>query len=209
MWEGYAALAVIGSGVLVIVQRLVAVKSQNHLAGVMAFNLVSAALAVGVSLIANRGWHPVWPTVPRAYIFMGIGVLVYGLYERLRFKAASGVEASEFAVIGNVSIMVSFIGSALLYQEGFGLAKIAGTALIIAAITLISWQPETHIFRKAAGWVLLAQFILGVAAATDKMGVMYFRPELYIILLWLLPLTVIWVFRLPLPVLSIDTTFSD
>lgn len=192
MWLIYSLATVLAFGLLIVVQRSISINSKNFLAGSFAFNVVSALIATAMFALTSGLRMAVWPTNGRAYVFLAIGVVAYGLFERLRFKAASGVQASELAVIGNVAIIVSFMGSVWLYHEALSWTKVLGTVLVITAIILVSWQAKTKIIRKEALIVVAAQAIQGVALAVDKMGAQYFRPELYNIMLWTLPLLVIF-----------------
>ncbi len=192
MWLIWAMIAAGTYGILLVVQKMVSVNSKNFRVGSIAFNLISTFLAIGLFLANGSYKNIIWPGPGKAYVFLVIGVLAYGLFERLRLKASSMVDASEYAILGNFSILVAFIISLQLYQESLSIPKVLGTMLIICAIILVSWRRNSKYFKKGIWWVLLTQFLVGVAMGVDKMGARFFQADLYNILVWPLPLIIIY-----------------
>jgi drug/metabolite transporter (DMT)-like permease len=117
-----------------LVQRTAARESINPRAMAFWFNFWAILLSLGILLISGQGGDIVWPTDIRAYIFLGLGILAYGIYERMRYYVARDLEASVYAIIGNLAVLVAFLGSLVWYKEELSMNKVFGVGLIIAAI---------------------------------------------------------------------------
>lgn len=198
MWLVYAVVSMLFFGVLYLVQRSIAVDSKNYQASSLAFNLASALIAIFIYFFRGGVAAFTLPQDPQAYIFASIAIIFYGLFERLRFKAAGGVEASENAILGNLAFVVGFVISFFLYQEQLTLLKIVGAFLVLCGLLIVSWQPNLKLISRGSLLVIFNQILLGIALSLDKMGSRYFKPEFYGIIIWIIPLFIIALPRFPL-----------
>lgn len=158
----------------------------------LVFNLIAALMALLLFFFTGAYSRFSLPSGSEPYIYLFIAILFYGLFERLRFYASSALEASLLGIINNFSLVVAVVIAFFLYKEPFTLNKTVGFLLILASLILISLNKVKKINWRGVYLGLLANFLLGVAWALDKKGAYYFKPETYNVLLWTLPLVVLY-----------------
>lgn len=175
-----------------LLQRKIAVDSQNPRATAIVFDSVAAFFALLLFLLTGSYKHLSLPTQPLAWAFLVIASLMYGLFERNRFKVAQLLDASTFAIIINISVVVGFVGSLILYSESLTVAKLLGSLLIITSLLLATYRKNKKITSSKGLFIAVGiSILLGIGWTLDKKGVFYFTPEIYNILLWVFPLIVI------------------
>jgi len=129
------------------------------------------------------------------YFVLLVACLFYGLFERYRFIIIKGIDISLFSIIMTLAPVTAFIGSSILYNEPLTLIKLIGGALIIIANILVAFDPKSQRQRSDKKYVILAALssvFLGIAWMLDKTGAGYFGTSTYSILVWFLPIIVIY-----------------
>lgn len=194
-WIIYIFLSIILFTTMQLLSRVLSVKSKNVRAFTVVFNLISAGFALLIFLASGgiKNFH--LPTNYFAYLFLFGGVIAYGLFERLRFKASKLVEASLLSLFSPISLVTAFIISSLIYQENLTLTKIISLVLIFVAIVMVTYNKKVKNLTKEGIKVAVAtSVIVGIAMSFDKAGASNFNSETYSIFLWLLPLIIIYFF---------------
>lgn len=193
-WLYFATSSIVFFAVLNILQRRIAVDSKYLRATTIVFNLFGALLAIALFVILGGYKNFTWPKLSEAWIYMIIAVLFYGLFERGRFKASKLLDASTLSVVAYISLAVAFIGSLLIYNEVLTSQKIFGVILIIFSLALVSLQNNVHkkITLKGILYSVLVFTYLGIAWMLDKKGATFFTANTYSILVWVLPLGVVY-----------------
>jgi drug/metabolite transporter (DMT)-like permease len=175
--------------VLGLLQRVLAVESKNARATVILFNTIAAITALVIFFISGSYKSFKLPTEPTAYLALLIAVFCYGMYERGRFYAAKLLDASVLTIVGNISVVVAFVGSLFLYNEKLTLTKLIGSLLIVGALFLVSLTEKVRkASRKGVIIALLINAILGTGWMLDKTGARYFNANTYSLLGWTIPL---------------------
>ncbi len=180
-----------------LLQRKVAVNTDNPRALSVLFSSMGAVFAFIIFIVSGSAQNFSLPTQPQAWLVLAMAALGYGLYERYRFTAAKLLDASTFSLIINISVLIAFIGSMLVYQEAVTLPKIIGGCLIIGSLFLATYQKQRQAVSRSG--VLIACGIsvaLGLAWIMDKQGVLYFNPDVYGFLNWVIPILIIGTFPL-------------
>jgi len=188
-WLLYAFSAVVMFTLLNLLQRTIATESENPRAMAIVFNVIALVMAILIFLFTGSYQNFQLPTNPSAYLAIGAAVMFYGLFERGRFYTAKLLDASVLTTILNISVLVSFSGALILYQEPLTLQKLLGGGLIITALLLTTYTKKPK--ASSAKGILLAVAIsicLGLAGMLDKLGTMLFNAETYNIFVWSLPL---------------------
>ena len=129
------------------------------------------------------------------YLVLAIACLFYGLFERYRFKIIKGIDISLFSIIMTLAPVTAFIGSSVLYKEPLTAIKIAGGALIIFANILVAFDQKSQRQQSDKKYVILAaasSVFLGMAWMLDKTGAGYFGISTYSMLVWFLPIIIIY-----------------
>lgn len=177
-----------------LLQRVLAVESKNPRATAIIFNFFAALLAAILFLLTGNLSKINFNVPIEAWVYVAIAALMYGIYERHRFKVARLLDASVFATVLNASVVVAFIGSVYLYKEPLGISKILGSILILIALTLIALgrKSSKHLSLKGLLLGITISAILGLGWMLDKKGAFYFSAEVYNILLWAIPIIFIY-----------------
>src|SRR3989344_508410 len=177
-----------------LLQRVLAVDSKNPRAMAFLFNLFAALIALGIFLFRGNLTNLTYYTSKEAWLYVAIAALMYAVFERYRFKVAKQLDASYFATVLNVSVVVAFIGSVFLYKESLGSAKIIGSLLILFALILVSIgrKSKKHLTVKGLLLGIFISAVLGLGWMLDKKGALYFSADVYNILLWAIPVPLIY-----------------
>jgi len=116
----------------------------------------------------------------------------YGLNERFRFLISKILEASIYSIISNITIIIAFSISFFLYEESLTVTKLLGSILIFFSLILVSELKKSKISSKGIFLGVVTSIYLGIAMSLDKKGAIFFNPETYNILLWLIPFFVLY-----------------
>jgi uncharacterized membrane protein len=192
-WIFYAFGAAFFFTAMALLQRIVAIETKNPRAATFVLNFYAIILSFIIYFITGAYKNFALPNEPIAWVYAAIAILLFGLSERLRFIVSKLLDASVNAIIGNVYILVSFIGALFLYSESASAIKLIGAALIILALFIVSYTKKTTRNYTLKGILLgiLFETFVGLAGMLDKKGVQYFNPQTYNIFVWLFPLLVI------------------
>lgn len=203
-WLIFAIGAVILFSFLNILQRVLAIDSTHPRALALLFNATAGLIAIALFLITNDGAPPQLPQEPIAWVAMGIAAFCYAMFERGRFYAAQLLDASVLITIMNITALVSFTGSLIIYNETLTTSKLVGAFFIICALFLVSI--EKNMKAKPTKGIAIAisiSIMLGIANMLDKAGALYFNPSTYQILVWTIPIIFI---ALPFPKIEVIKT---
>jgi len=188
-WGFFAVSSIFFFTGLALLQRKIAVNSNNARAMAVIFNLSAFIIALIIFFIGGSYKNISFPKHLEPYIFLLVASFCYGMYERGRFMVAKLLDASVFSTILNTSVLVAFIGSFFLYNEALTLRKIVGGILIIFALFLISFGKKIKgQSKKGIGLGILISVIIGIAWMLDKKGTQFFNADTYNILVWLIPI---------------------
>ncbi|PIP53258.1 hypothetical protein COX08_01970 [Candidatus Beckwithbacteria bacterium CG23_combo_of_CG06-09_8_20_14_all_34_8] len=192
-WIGFSLLSVFCFTILGLLQRILAVESKNPRATAVVFNATAALIALVIFILTSDVNKITLPTEKVAWISMGLAVFCYGLFERGRFYAAKLLEASVLTTVFNITLLITLIGSFILYSETLTVNKIFGGALILIALFTVSYSKGNKQKISIQGIIISISIsiVLGFAQVLDKRGALYFSPETYSILVWVLPMLVI------------------
>jgi uncharacterized membrane protein len=191
-WLHYTMLSIIFFTLLNVFQRVLATKSRDSRASAIWFNIFGAIVAIIFFLMRSSSITFSFPQSVYAYIGLFASLIFYGLYERGRFKAAKQLPASILVTISNVSVVVSFIGSLILYKETLMIQKIIGATLVISALFLVTQSAKKQKYSiKDISFALLIYVYLGFGWMLDKLGVLYFGLETFMLLVWIFPILVL------------------
>lgn len=175
-----------------IFSRVVSVDSKNPRALTLAFNLISIIMAVLLFILTGSYKKISLPTQTEAWVYLLIASFFYGIFERFRFFATKLLDASVYSIIGNLSVVVAFFLSLFLYKETLTLSKSAGFILIMLSLFLVVERKKSRISFKALFVGLTTSLVLGIGLGLDKKGAIFFSPETYNVLLWIVPFIVIY-----------------
>ncbi len=190
-WLYYSLGAALCFASLGILSRIVSVDSKNPRALSLAFNLTSISMAVLLFLLTGSYKKIIFPTQTEAWIYFLVAAFFFGMFERLRFFATKLLPASVYSIISNLSVVIAFILSLLIYKEMLTISKAAGFLLILTSLFLGVESKKSKVSTKAVLVGLTTSLFLGIAMALDKKGATYFNAEIYNLLMWTVPFMVL------------------
>ena len=179
--------------ILNLFQRVLASDSENPRAMAVLFNAIASFLAILLFILSGSYKNFTLPTDPGAWIALAIASFCYGMFERSRFRVAKILDASVFTTILNISVLVAFLGSSILYSEPLTIPKLLGGILIIGALVLVSVNGSSK--KSSSKGVLIAviiSLILGLGWMLDKLGTQFFNASTYNIFVWTIPIIFIY-----------------
>lgn len=188
-WVFLAASSVTLFTSLNLLQRKIAINAEYPRATAIVFNLWAILLSLVVFFVTGAYQNFSLPTEPVAWVFLAIACLSYAVYERWRFVVAKLLDASVLTIVSNISVAFAFIFSLFLYHETLSVGKIIGAGLILFALVLVSLAKyKQSISLKGTAVAFAIYSVLALGWSLDKKGSMYFNPDTYQILVWIVPL---------------------
>lgn len=198
MWMYYTIGSIVFFTLLNLLQRQLSIDSKNPRAMAVIFNSYAAGVAVLIFFLTQSYNHFELPTDPTAWIVVTIASILYALFERGRFYVAKLLDASVFATIINIGLIVTFIGSIIFFAEPVTTQKVTGTLAIVFALFLVSYgKAKSRISLKGITLAVIISVIIGTAWIFDKKGTEYFNAETYNIFVWTVPIIFIYLPHVP------------
>lgn len=192
-WFIFAASSVFFFTMMNILQRKLAVKSEDPRATAVVFNMIAVGISLIVFFISGAYTKFSLPQDPTVWAVIIFACTMYGLFERGRFYVAQALDASVYAIVNNVTVIIAVIGAIFLYSEPLTLQKFLGIFLVLCSLIIISYEKKRKvpIQLKDIGLAVVVFTILGLAWMLDKKGALYLNAETYSIFVWVLPLLII------------------
>lgn len=97
-----------------------------------------------------------FPNDIKVYIFLGIAIIFYAIYDRLATSVRRGIEASTYSIIKQLSTVFMIIAGLVFFKEPFILNKVIGAFLIVISNVLV--------FYKKGNFKLDKYVLLGIGA---------------------------------------------
>ncbi len=193
-WFYFAFSSVAFFTLLGLVQRRVALDTENPRAMSIVFNFYGAIIAIIIFVVTGGYKNFALPTGSLPWIFMVIGMFMYAMFERGRFLVAKLLDVSILITVENLSLVVAFVGSVFLYSEALTTNKAIGAFLIITSLVLIGFSKTKikNFSLRGLGIAILISVFLGLGWLLDKKGALYFNPTTYTLLGWTVPLIFIY-----------------
>ncbi|MFA6081392.1 MAG: DMT family transporter [Patescibacteria group bacterium] len=191
-WLYYSLGAAISLAFLNILSRILTVKSRNPRAFSIVFNIICIIMSLILFIVVGSYRAFSLPTRIDAWIYLLIASFFYGLNERFRFLISKILEASIYSIISNITVIIAFFISFFLYKESLTVTKLLGSIFILFSLLLVSELKKSKISSKGIFLGVLTSIYLGVAMSLDKKGAIFFNPETYNILLWVVPFIVLY-----------------
>jgi len=191
-WLYYSIGAAVSFAFLNILSRVLTVESKNPRAFSIVFNLI--CIIMSLILFIGGGSYKIFslPTRIDAWIYLLIASFFYGLNERFRFLISKLLEASIYSILENITVIIAFIISFFLYKETLTVTKLSGAILIFLSFLLVSEIKKSKISARGFFLGIVTSICLGFAMSLDKKGALFFNPETYNLLLWVVPFVVLY-----------------
>ena len=137
--------------------------------------------------------HLVFATDIRIYICLGISILFYAISDRINTTVRSGIEASTFSVLKQLSTTFMIFAGLLFFREEFILTKFIGAILIIFSNILIFYKKGKLEFNKYILLGILSNLSYTVALFLDVNNSDCFNLPLYVATTLMVPALLIMI----------------
>lgn len=128
-----------------------------------------------------------FPTDISVYILLGVSVIFYAMSDRINTTVRSGLEASTFSMIHQLSSTFMIFAGLIFFREEFILTKFIGAMLIIFSNVLIFYKKGKFEFNKYVLLAVLANIVFTVALFTDVNISDKFNLPFYVALTLIIP----------------------
>ncbi len=107
------------------------------------------------------------PADPKVYIFLVLAIIFYAVNDRLNTTVRSGIEASTFSIIKQLSTVFMIFAGIVFFKEEFIINKFIGAILIIVSNILIFYKKENTKPNKYVLLGILANIFYTIALFLD------------------------------------------
>lgn len=128
-----------------------------------------------------------FPTNWKIYLLLGIACIFYALSDRINTTVRSGIEASTYSIIKQLSTVFMIMAGLLFFKEQFILKKFIGAILIIFSNILIFYKKGSQKLNKYVLLGILSNIIFSIALFLDVNISDNFNLAFYVALTLLLP----------------------
>lgn len=139
------------------------------------------------ALIISSFFKFTFPTDWKVYLLLGIACVFYALSDRMNTTVRSGIEASTFSIIKQLSTVFMILAGLLFFKEQFVWKKIIGAGLIIFSNILIFYKKGNQKLDKFVLLGILSNIIYSVALFLDVNISDSFNLAFYVALTLLIP----------------------
>lgn len=108
-----------------------------------------------------------FPTDIKVYIFLGLSIIFYAISDRLNTTVRSGIEASTYSMIKQLSTVFMIFAGLIFFKEPFVLTKFIGAILIILSNILIFYKKHEGKPNKYIMLGIIANIFFTIALFFD------------------------------------------
>ncbi len=128
-----------------------------------------------------------FPTDWKVYLLLGVSCIFYAISDRMNTTVRSGIEASTFSIIEQLSTVFMILTGLLFFKEPLIWTKIIGTGLIIFSNFLIFYKKGNQKLDKYIVLGIISNIVFSVALVLDVNISDNFNLAFYVALTLLIP----------------------
>lgn len=136
-----------------------------------------------------------FPTDISVYVMLGISIIFYAISDRVNTTVRSGIEASTFSMLKQLSTTFMIFAGLIFLKEEFVLTKFIGAMLIIFSNVLIFYKKGKIEFNKYILLGILSNMSFTVALFLDVNISDHFNLPFYVALTLIIPALLIMIFE--------------
>ncbi len=136
-----------------------------------------------------------FPTDVKIYIMLGLSIIFYAISDRINTTVRSGIEASTFSILKQLSTTFMIFAGLIFFKEEFILTKFIGAMLIIFSNVLIFYRKGKFEFNKYILLGVLANITFTIALFLDVNISEGFNLPIYVALTLIIPALLIMIFE--------------
>lgn len=135
------------------------------------------------------------PSELRVYLFLGLSIIFYTMSDRLGTTVRSGMEASSYNIIGQLSTVFMIFAGILFFKEELVISKLVGAFLIIVSNVLVFYKKGSFKIDKYIGLGIVANLCLATALLIDVNNSEQFSLPFYVMITLSVPTILIFIFE--------------
>lgn len=139
------------------------------------------------ALLLSPSFKFTFPTDWKVYLLLGIACVFYAISDRMNTTVRSGLEASTFSIIKQLSTVFMILAGLLFFKEQFIWKKIIGAGLIIFSNILIFYKKGKQKLDKYVLLGIISNIAFSVALFLDVNISDNFNLAFYVALTLLIP----------------------
>lgn len=163
MWIIFVILYIILAVVFTQSYKVVTKSSKNGGSLTVLLQLLAGTCALVLSPFFGFTFPADW----RVYALLAVACIFYAISDRLNTTVRSGIEASTFSIIKQLSTVFMILAGLLFFREDFVWQKILGAALIIFSNILIFYQKGKQKLDKYVALGIISNLAFSVALFLD------------------------------------------
>lgn len=136
-----------------------------------------------------------FPTDSQIYIALAISIICYTIKDRLDTKVMSGIQASTFNILQQLSTTFMILAGLIFFKEEFVLAKFIGAMLILFSNVLVFYQKGKFEFNKYVLLGIISNLVFTVALFLDVNISEQFNLPMYAAITLIIPAILIMIFE--------------
>ena len=136
-----------------------------------------------------------FPSNISVYLFLGLAIVFYTINDRLGTTVRSGLEASTYNIIGQLSTVFMIFAGLFFFKEEFVVSKIIGAFLIVFSNILVFYKRGTFKIDKYIGLGIIANLCLSIALFIDVNNSEMFNIPFYVGTTLIIPTILIFIFE--------------
>ncbi len=152
-------------------------------------------IGAGSILLLSPFFKITFPTDIRVYILLGLSIIFYTIVDRLNTIVRSGMEASTFSVIRQLSTAFMIFAGFIFFKEPFIISKFVGAILIILSNILVFYKKGTAKIDKYVVLGILANLFFTIALFLDVNISNNFNLAFYVAITLGIPSILIFIFE--------------
>jgi drug/metabolite transporter (DMT)-like permease len=160
-----------------------------------ALTILLELIATAVALLFIPFFEIKFPTDIKVYIFLGLSIIFYTINDRLNTTVRSGIEASTFSIINQLSTVFMIFAGLLFFKDPFVINKFIGAILIIFSNILIFYKKGEGKPNKYVFLGIIANICYTIALFLDVNNSDNFNLPLYVASTLGIPSILIFIFE--------------
>ena len=160
-----------------------------------ALTVLLQLMAGVVALLLCPFFEVKFPTDSMVYIMLGISVIFYALSDRINTTVRSGIEASTFSMLKQLSTTFMIFAGLIFFKEPFIVTKFIGALLIIFSNILIFYKKGNFEFNKYIALGILGNISYTIALFLDVNICDNFNLPFYVAITLMVPAILIMIFE--------------
>ncbi len=160
-----------------------------------ALTVLLQLLAGTVALLLFPFFEIKFPSNVSVYIMLGISVIFYAITDRVNTTVRSGIEASTFSMLKQLSTTFMIFAGLIFFKEPFIVTKFIGALLIIFSNLLIFYKKGKFEFNKYIAFGILGNISFTIALFLDVNISDNFNLPFYVAMTLMVPAILIMIFE--------------